>query len=491
MLSIVFTTHKLLAGVHDQNANILPIQTHNFIPFNDVPLENILEQHLPEIQTAYQKWHHGPIDSPIPTTVALPVDVKEGTAQNIADLIQKADAPNMRLLHTNNLAGAYANGLRLTDQNLVVLECLEDYLNLCHLLEGQEFESVSFPEIGPLQGHEAVLAEIGKRFEDIGLILDEASQNDLLRQLKLPMKEYVFSVSKAQGQTSYEAEAVFQKEEFQQLLAARKDILASPLNAKTLSDKNVQNVILLGSYLRNDVLNRYLKEDLQLGELLRDTGRKGPWTEYETIIAGLSQQGNAILLAEERKRQEEAERKRREAAMRAKINAELEAKQKRESLLTEIQNSCTDPEKIAEYEEKYVALGEQLGIPEMIIKWNISEVISKISLKQTQAKLGEGDIDNMELPDSWESDLAIGNAEEPLNESEEKPESEQAAAADASTEKTETLKAEQNDGAEEESEKAQPKEQSEAPQNQRERTQKTRSSLPTSGRSSGINSAFR
>jgi hypothetical protein len=407
MLSIVLTTHKLLAGVHEQNAKILPIQTHNFIPFHDVALETVLEQHLPEIQGAYQKWHHGPIDSPIPTTIALPVDVKEGTIQNISQLIQKAEAPSMRLLHTNNLAGAYASGLNLTSPNLVVLECLEDYLNLCYLLEDQEFQSVSFPEIGPRQGNEAVLAAIGKRFEDIGLILDEASKNDLLRQLKLPMQEYVFSVSKAQGQASYEAEAVLQKEEFQQLLTARKDILASPLNAQALSDKKVQNIILLGQYLHNEVLNRYFKEDLQLGELLKDTGRKGPWTEYETIIAGLYQQGNVILEEEERKRKEEAERKRREAAIRAKINAELEAKQKRENLLAEIHNNCIDPEKVAEYEEKYVTRGQELGIPEMIIKWNISEVIGKISLKQTQEKLGTGEIDDVALPSAWETDPAI------------------------------------------------------------------------------------
>ncbi len=423
MLSIVFTTHKLLAGVHDQSAKILPIQTHNYIPFQEVPFADVLTQHLPEIQAAYQKWHKGPVESPIPTTLALPVGIQEETAQQLGRLIGELENPGLRLLYQDNLASAYTRGLQLPAENILVLECLEEYLNLCYSHPTEpRFSHTSFPEIGPRTGNERVLAELSHRFGELGLNIDEESRNDLLRQLKVPMKEYVFTLSRAKGQTSFEAEALFKKEEFLRLMSEKREGLAHPLNREQLREKDIRQILFLGQYLQNDVLLNYFRQDLQLGDLLLETGRKGPWTEFETIITGLYQQGKLILEEEERIRQEELERKRRESAMRAKISAELGAKQKRESLLTEIQEVCVDPDKVEEYESRYLAQGAELGIPEMIIKWNISEVLSKISLELTQEKLGEGiedpamfealDAGLPALPPSQETSETVGKSEE-------------------------------------------------------------------------------
>ncbi|MEM6347461.1 MAG: hypothetical protein AAF927_26460, partial [Bacteroidota bacterium] len=344
MLSIVFTTHKLLAGVHGDNAKILPIQTHNYIPFENQSPTEILSKHLGEIQGAYQKWHKGPQQNPTPTTLAMPSQMDDGVKQELAHIIEGDNAPDLRLIHSESLAQSYLRGLSLEPNNYLVLECLEDYLNLCFSLDqGTNNFHQAFAEIGRDSSNQVLLAELLKRFESIGLVIEDDSRADLLRQLGLPTKDYAYTLSRSEENVSLEAEATFSPGEYLDLAMRNRYQLNDILSKGSLDEKDIQKVVLLGQFLRNDVFINYLKDDLQLGDRLYSTERLGSWTEYETIINGLFRAGQAFLikeeeerLAEEQRKREEEARRRKEAAMRAKIASELKVKQERDSLLAEI-----------------------------------------------------------------------------------------------------------------------------------------------------------
>ncbi|MEL6649450.1 MAG: hypothetical protein AAFQ87_01470, partial [Bacteroidota bacterium] len=351
MLSIVFTTNKLLAGVHGDNAKILPIQTQNFIPFDDRSPAEVLAHHLSDIQGAYQKWHAGPVQNPAPTTLAYPLQMDQGVVQHITDILQGDQASDLRLIHSESLAQSYLRGLQLEPQNYLVLECLEDFLNLCFSLDqGKEESHQAFPEISRDASNEILLAELIKRFESLGLLLEDDSRQDLLRQLGLPTKDFAYTLSRSNENVSLEAEATFRPEEYLDLAMSNRHQLSNVINRQALDEKQIQKVILLGQYLRNDVFVNYLRDELQLGDLLYSTESQGTWTDYETIINGLFRAGDVFLKREAEEKAAEEARRRKEAAMRAKIANELKVKQDRDALLAEIQQSCVDPNKVEEYE---------------------------------------------------------------------------------------------------------------------------------------------
>ena len=416
MLCIIFTKKRLLAGVKTEIPQLLKINGKSHISFEGRAMHEVLEAHLANIAKDYAtilKESGKETNTPLQATLAFPVDVavNEKEKQLVEDVLRNASPYSFEPVHAENLALSFLYGLKhhdnLPDQNCIILESIDDYLHVCYHLhkEGEDvdvkefgalalhtdevFDYRSFRNIGYSKGSEQVLNELLKEFGEAGLSVDVKGQTDLAFQLMRPNKsqQYIYSLSKRTQYVNIQAEIELDRRRFSELMATNKEKLHEVLNSAALDEKGIKKVILLGSFLKNKNLREYLKHPLKLEGNIVSMDGGSEYDEFATIIEGLDIRTKEVLDAEAIRQQEE-ERKRLEAEKRAKIEAELKVKDSRESLLEELQQVCIDPEKQEEYEDLFVNRGIKLGIPEVVIKWNISEVLSRIALQKEVESVG-------------------------------------------------------------------------------------------------------
>ena len=87
-------------------------------------------------------------------------------------------------------------------------------------------------------------------------------------------------------------------------MATNKEKLNAFLGKEALESKEIQKVVLLGSFLKNSTLRSYLQEDLGLnGEIISMDGGS-EYDEFATIIEGLNIRTLEVIEAEEIRQQE-------------------------------------------------------------------------------------------------------------------------------------------------------------------------------------------
>ena len=436
MLCIIFTKKKLLAGVQADSPQLLQIKGRSHINIDSESAARTLEANLDPIIDAYTSFvqkNGMKASGEVPTSLAFPVDVfSSPEKQKIQSIVESANSKGFKFIHSENLVVSFLYGVnnQVGNESVAVLESMDDYTNLCYhlkrnlpekpdlkelgasgLFTDESFEFYPFKDFGFSSGSEKVLNELMTEFSAAGLSVDFKGQTQLARQLEDPAKDHVYNVSKNTDTVSLEAEVKLSPERYNELLTTNKEKLGRKLTQEELSLKGVDRVVLLGSYLKNDAFQSYLDQNLKLGSKLVSIKAGSEEKEFATIIAGLTYRANQVLEAE-RIRAEELERRRIEAEKRAKIAAELKVKKDREALLSEIAVVCTDPTRQAEYEDKFIEKGVGLGIPEVVVRWNITEVLSKIELKK------EGEGIGLEVKDeSGKDDIGDNDDNNPLSNS--------------------------------------------------------------------------
>lgn len=412
MLCIICTKKKLLAGVKTEDPQLLTIKGKTHINYENLPPHNVIRENLNDIVEAYNafaKENNLETGDAIDTAIAFPVDMNEYSREKVLEVIDGAENQPLMLVHTDNLVLSYLQGLRenntIDEDNCLVLEAVDDYTNLCYslknetaepadikelgkdaLFQTESFEFYPFKDFGLSTGKEKVLNELLTEFSAAGLSVDVKGQTDLALQLMQPNEDFTFNVSKSTDSVNLEAEIQLTEDRYFELFTTNKEKIGDHLKDEALNDKGVKKVVLLGDFLRNKALQAYLEQDLKMnGKLVRPESASEKQDIF-SIISGLSERANQVIeaerirLEEEERRRLEEEKRRLEEEKRRKITAELKVKEERDALLAEIQQACVDPAKKEEYEQTFVGRGEKLGIPDLVIKWNISEVLSKIEL---------------------------------------------------------------------------------------------------------------
>ncbi|MEZ4775284.1 MAG: hypothetical protein R3D00_19015 [Bacteroidia bacterium] len=425
MLCIIFTKKKLLAGVKTDGTQLLTIDGKTHINYDSRSPHTVLKESLSQILTAYESFTGDRAEFPAPCSLAFPVDMNDYSKEKVYEVIDEWADSKIELIHSDNLVVSYLHGLRdqpaINGDNFLVLEAVDDYLNLCYSLKkenaepqdvqtlgrdalftDESFEFYPFKDFGRSAGTENVLNELLSEFTAAGLSVDVKGQTDLAIQLLNPGADYTFNVSKNTDTVSLEAEIKLTEDRYFELLTVNKEKLSDRLRDEALNEKQVKKVILLGDFLRNKALQAYLEQDLNMNGKLYRPGDFSSDEDYFAIMRGLAfrsaqvQEAEKIRMeAEARKREEEElrrqeeERRRLEEEKRRKISAELKIKEERELLLEEIRAKCTDPDQKETYEDMFISRGASLGIPDVVIKWNISEVLSSIELEKEFSEVGE------------------------------------------------------------------------------------------------------
>ncbi|GAB4422460.1 MAG: hypothetical protein OHK0039_38510 [Bacteroidia bacterium] len=424
MLSILFTKKKLLFGANLDTARFLSLDGEREWPFEGQSPSELLSRHLDAMVHSYTALAHEKgisLPRPLPVALAFPVDMERRRAEyeKVLAVVDSYGGGMLKVVHWDNLALAYLHGQASKGESdhYAILEAIDDYAHLCYVQKnaaaadarelgaaavkaGERFEFQAYREFGRSHGNEKVLNELLTEFHNAGLNVDMPGQTELALQLLSPKPEHVYTVSKHTRSVNIEAEIRLDPARYEELMTTGREKIGEHLTPRALSGRGVGQVLLLGRYLQNDLLKRYFGSELGLnGSLAKVADTED---EFETILRGLGLRAQEAVEAEEiriaeirrreeeeARRQAEAEaRRREEEAKRAKIQADLKVKEERDALLEELQRTCVDPELKEEYEETFISRGARLGIPDVVIRWNISEVLSRIELEAEKVAVG-------------------------------------------------------------------------------------------------------
>jgi hypothetical protein len=402
MLHLLITRTKIVAGFEsDQQTELLSFDGEPFLSYPGQSPIKAIDQYFPALVSAYRAVSEAGNHQPIPLAMALPVDISSSDRAQVRQTFLQTKSPAFALLHEDNLAVAFLMGLvaegRMEAKSAVLLEAIEHHTNVCffqpaptkppeqwladeHAFVGESFEHHLLKDFGPVAGNEKVLSELLRSFTEAGLKVDFKGQTDLALQLERAESPFRFQINQETERVTLAGEVRLTDAEYEQLMTSNRERLLPHLREGNLKQNQVAGVALVGSFLYQDSILRYLRHDLKLGERLIDDVPQDDEAMFGVMIAGLAERSARV---KELMRLRKAEEERR-----AKIEAEIKTKEGREQLMARLASTCVDPNQKEAYEAEFVPLAIGLGIPEVVIKWNISEALSRVSLEEEALKAG-------------------------------------------------------------------------------------------------------
>lgn len=421
MLGIILSHNQLAAGTanHDDISYVYWEGKDQTIK----DLENP-EKELPELLgTIFDKarnasWFTGSEESPCPVFVASATneDVSQ-LSTSLHSQFESLGIKDFRLAGVDSLGWPFVMGAGTEieeGEKVIVLEGLGkmaswielesrkshrvrniDEVGGEFLFENEKTSKRKLTGFGPEAGKEKVLATLMKQFSTAGLTLDAETQTSLGEQVTQVPIPGTYNLSRETGNIIIQAEATFDAEELSELMLGDYQMLRPQLKKDVLHAAGVSKVWLMGPFFHHPKFISFLKDECRLDAELRIPESGSVEEIFNLTLKGIASRNTMILEAEQIKadalaRKKEAEEKK------AAIAAELKMKDERDQFLQEIKDICKDPAKKEEYESNFVSRGESLGIPDLVIKWNITEAISRVELVQESEEIG------MDLPEQPE-----------------------------------------------------------------------------------------
>lgn len=264
------------------------------------------------------------------------------------------------------------------------------------LFENEKTSRRKLTGFGPEAGKEKVLATLMKQFATAGLTLDAETQTSLGEQVTQVPIPGTYNLSRETGNIIIQAEATFDEEELSELMLGDYQMLRPQLKKDVLHAAGVSKVWLMGPFFHHPKFISFLKDECRLDAELRVPDTGSVEEIFSLTLKGIASRNTLVQEAEQKKADALAKKKEAEEK-KAAIAAELKMKDERDQFLQEIKDICKDPAKKEEYESNFVARGESLGIPDLVIKWNITEALSRVELVQESEEIG------MDLPEKEET----------------------------------------------------------------------------------------
>lgn len=423
MLGIILSHNQLAAGTanHDDISYVYWEGKEQIIK----ELENP-EKELPELLgTIFDKarnasWFTGSAESPCPVFVASVTneDVSQLTT-SLHSQIESLGVNDFALTGVDALGWPFVMGAG-TDieegEKVIVLEGMGkmaswielenrkphvarniDEVGGEFLFENEKTSKRKLTGFGPEAGKEKVLATLMKQFATAGLTLDAETQTSLGEQVTQIPIPGTYNLSRETGNIIIQAEATFDEEELSELMLGDYQMLRPQLKKDVLHSAGVSKVWLMGPFFHHPKFISFLKDECRLDAELRIPETGSVEEIFNLTLKGIASRNTKVLEAEQKKADALAKKKEAEEK-KAAIAAELKMKDERDQFLQEIKDICKDPAKKEEYESNFVSRGEALGIPDLVIKWNITEAISRVELVQESEEIG------MDLPEQPEDD---------------------------------------------------------------------------------------
>ncbi len=316
---------------------------------------------------------------PIPTAIILPFN-DSGWRQKV-DAFKKKYENDVRIVFEDNLASSYLRGVGKDTENsdYVILENQGKGSELFFYKSQGNSQVSNIPEMNTDDGLKKITDYVVAEFAKEGLMLGGDQEKQLLQQISRGGKGGKYSIQKKSGGITIDASINVSKGDYEDKLTEKRSLLSKYLHPKILQgSKNLKEVILMGDYFDNQVIQDYLNKELQLSSYIN----KNSYISRKDIVVGASSVGFGGIekfLGAERAEEERI----------ANLKRKREAKHARESLLLEIRQTVVDPSKVDEYKSKFGKKADDLGIPREVVMWNIDEIVDTLELEQELGKKTE------------------------------------------------------------------------------------------------------
>ncbi len=362
LLTIIFTGKSVHTLLRRKNSNTVLKNSKSVDQINDC-LRELLKS------ASSKGWK---IAKPISTALILPNDSTEISFK--INSFKKEFSNDIRVVFEDVFGNSYLKGKGKEMDN-------SSYILLYNFGEGSEIFThipngksslAKLPDLnmkgGQLKLRDNIIAKLAKE----GLVIDQEDENSLLKSIEEGGKGGKYVVNKKSPDIEINATINISKAEYEDEISSRRTILNQHLHPKILqSSSDLKEVILMGSFFDNQVLQDYLRKDLELKNKLSTEGI----TSVDKIIDNISSVGFGGI-------EQFLDAERKETERLSQLRARREAMHARESLLLEIRGTCVDPVKEEEYKRLFTKKAEVLNIPKEVVLWNITEVMDTIRLEQ-------------------------------------------------------------------------------------------------------------
>lgn len=442
MLCIILTKTKLLAGIGQGEGEILYINLD--ANTGKFPIAHVLSQGLSVIAETYVEYMESQsvdFERPIPTAITVGIDNRTSPERSFQEILKvfNGKARTFMPVHTEFLPQSFLRGLdpALMQKKGMILESFDGQLNvyLNHFsLKGgrskfKEFRLNPTINIIPLHaiGYQSALQslvqEATSQFTMAGLVVKDLDRMAIGQQFKMRLKDGInghhITLNKRKGGVDIKADLSFSDRDYDSAISKSLEELRYILDKDNLKAQGVEFISLLGEF-PEDGLRKFMENELELKELLITDEAFSQAESFKSLLSGLNA---AALKQQEEKRQEERkleeqklEEKRREERQTVNkpvpISAshepatgsatvavsedlpfgtreeqdQLDLIRSREHLMDQVRAVCKDPDKRADYLNQFIPLGEQLQIPQDVIRWNVDEALNRAAQHKKQAK---------------------------------------------------------------------------------------------------------
>ncbi len=316
------------------------------------------------------------IAKPISTALILPNSDKDLSFK--INSFKKEFSNDIRIVFEDRMGISYlkGSGKSLKDSSYILLYNFGEGSELYTMNSNGTSSVAELKELNLNNGHKKLHDHMIAEFSKEGLVVGKDEEDQLMKEILNNGKGGKYEVHKKSDNISIQATINISKNEYEDLISDKRTILNQHLHPKILqSNKNLKEVILIGSLFDNNVLQNYLKKDLQIGNKLSTDGL----SDIDKVVDKISSVGFGGI-----EKFLEAERQENERI--SQLKARREAMHARESLLLDIRQTCTDPAKEEEYKRTFIKKADNLNIPREVVLWNITEIMDTIRLEKELEK---------------------------------------------------------------------------------------------------------
>ncbi len=390
MLCIIFTRSKVLAAVQTDVVKLLSLEGDYYKPF-DTSFSDAYRSHIGQIKTAY-KSHLERIGiqftAPLVLSIVLPVEIHDILKEEKDQLIESIQADEeIKLVNIENVVDSYIIGMLPgkdhIENKFLVLEGLGANVNICRFGPNASSFSMGYETIKDLGWNNTkqhLLETVINNFAKEGFLIDEAGEKELHRQITVDDGSLNYSIQKNSEHTAISATVKLPPETYENILFDSSTVMIDKLRPLQNELKQVFSIVLIGNFFNNKKINTYLCEELDLRDKVFDLDVANTQKTFKSIALGAFKSAKDVLKSRKVNNIDNP-------IYRSEIddqNTWLEKNQRsillRDEVLSKLNQTCTEINKVEDYKNQFIPLGKTAGIPADVIIWHIEQRLKEMKV---------------------------------------------------------------------------------------------------------------
>ncbi len=357
MLCIIFTTTKMLVGTtHTSKPELFPLMPGNR---HEVSHENnylgTLQTHFERILYCYAqselKLHEGYLSQhTLPRIVIVLPDANQEENTHIASLTAWILTQSDRCLYggTMDFYATFLKGYQLKmepDSSFLLVDTINNPTSIYRYNNENSLPKLQHcvPDFSMEHGLKNLEKNLQQQFQRDGIILDD----DMKAQLKHQLENFsacsnLLFFNKKRKNFEINFQYFLTQNRYENMLTDNRGLLRNILNINDIEKSNVTKILFCGDLSDNDIFRDFCINVLQIEKKIIRIFSNMKIYSYictginKTILSDQQTLGNNGLLS-------------------------------RKSFLERIQNECTEKKKFEKYAQKYVPIGQSVGLSENAI----------------------------------------------------------------------------------------------------------------------------